>query len=92
MFGYLDFQPTTGFKFWRELERVLEEKFVQFPPKEIIQLLVSFLYIEKYPLNFTTKLFSPYFLDRVHTQPEADIFLSRQQLKLFDTGKIVINQ
>jgi hypothetical protein len=86
MFGELDFYPTTGFKFWRELEYVLEEKFTQFRPKQIIDLLVSFLYIEKYPLNFTNKLFNPYFLDRLHAQPEVDVFYSRQQLKLFDAG------
>merc|ERR1719457_431182 len=86
VFGELDFHPTSGFKFWKELEYVLEEKFVQFKPNEIIQLLISFLYIEKYPLNFTNKLFNPYFLDRIHSQPDIEVFRSRQQLKLFDTA------
>ena len=35
IFGCLDFHPTTGFKFWLELERVLQEKFVQFKPVEV---------------------------------------------------------
>ena len=35
IFGELDFYPTTGFKFWKELENVLEQKFVQFRPKEV---------------------------------------------------------
>jgi len=86
VFGHFDFYPTTGFKFWRELEHVLEEKFVQFRPVDVIQLLISFLNLEKYPLNFTNKLFNPYFLDRLHNQEEKDIFTSRQQLKLLDTG------
>jgi len=86
LFGELDFHPTTGFKFWRDLEQAIDKHFVQFKPIEVIELLLSFLYIEKYPLNFTTKLFNPYFLDRLHTQQAHDVFLSRQQLKLFDAG------
>jgi len=86
IFGELDFHPTTGFKFWRELEHLLEEKFIQFKPVEVIELLVSFLYIEKFPLNFTNKLFNPYFLDRLHSQTQNDILKSRMQLKLFDAG------
>jgi len=86
LFGCLDFHPTTGFKFWRELERVLQEKFVQFKPVEMIELLNSFLYIEKFPLNFSAKLFNPYFLDRLHSQQEHEVALSRQELKLFDAG------
>jgi len=52
----------------------------------VTDLLVSFLYIEKYPLNFTNKLFNPFFLERLHNQPEEDIAQSRQMLKLFDTS------
>eukprot|EP00088_Acartia_fossae_P006115 TRINITY_DN1279_c0_g1_i4.p1 TRINITY_DN1279_c0_g1~~TRINITY_DN1279_c0_g1_i4.p1 ORF type:complete len:716 (+),score=170.02 TRINITY_DN1279_c0_g1_i4:592-2739(+) len=86
IFGELDFYPTTGFKFWKELENVLEQKFIQFRPKEIIDLMVSFLYIQKYPLNFKNRLFNPNFLDRIHSQAGPDVIHSRQQLKLFDAG------
>lgn len=85
MFGELDFHPPNGFKYWDILEHVLEHKFVEFPPKDVINLLLSFVYIERYPLNFVRKLFNPYFMDRLHNQPEHDIFSSRMQLKLFDS-------
>lgn len=49
-------------------------------------MLVSFLYIEKFPINFTSKLFNPYFLDRLHSQPNDVVSVSRNQLKLFDTS------
>jgi hypothetical protein len=84
LFGELDFHPPNGFKFWDKLEHVLEHKFVEFPPKEIISLLLSFIYIEKFPLNFVRKIFNPYFMDQIHSQTEADITFSRSQLKLFD--------
>ena len=69
-FGQLDFHPPNGFKFWELLENYLEHNFVKFTPFDIINMLVSFLYIERYPLNFTNKLFNPYFLERLHNQPE----------------------
>ena len=52
------------------MENYLEHKFVKFSPLDMINMLVSFVYIERYPLNFTNKLFNPYFLDRLHAQPE----------------------
>lgn len=66
------------------MEDVLERRFVEFPPKEIIELLLSFIYIERYPLNFVRKIFNPYFMDRLHTQQEGDVMMSRAQLHLFD--------
>eukprot|EP00092_Neocalanus_flemingeri_P083580 GFUD01104916.1.p1 GENE.GFUD01104916.1~~GFUD01104916.1.p1 ORF type:complete len:670 (-),score=227.02 GFUD01104916.1:82-2091(-) len=85
IFGHLDFHPANGFKFWELLELVLDLKFSQFPPVDIINLLVSFIYIEKFPINFTNKLFNPFFLDRLHSQSEDLVAISRQQLKLYDT-------
>ena len=86
VFRNLDFHPPNGFKFWEKLESVLEHKFSQFRQKEMIDMLVSFLCIEKYPLNFTNMIFNPFFLDRLHAQDEEAICVSRQQLKLYDTG------
>ena len=86
IFGELDFHPPNGFKYWDILEHVLEHKFVEFPPKDIINLLLSFIYIERYPLNFVRKIFNPYFMDKLHNQKESDIFASRANLKLFDVA------
>ena len=87
VFGELNFHPPNGFKFFEILEHVLEHKFQQFPTKEIIDLLLSFIYIERYPLNFVRKIFNPYFMDRLHNQPDAaDVTYTRRQLHLFDTS------
>jgi len=86
IYGELDLHPPNGFKYWELLEYVLEHKFVEFPPKDIINLLLSFIYIERYPLNFVQKIFNPYFMDRLHNQQEADVFASRANLKLFDVS------
>ncbi len=85
IFGELDFHPPNGFKFWELVESVLERRFSDFPPKVAIDLLLSFVYIERYPLNFVRRLFNPHFLDRLHAQQdERDVAASRAQLKLFD--------
>ena len=86
VFGQLDFHPPNGFKYWELLEFYLDVKFNQFSPVDMINLLVSFIYIEKFPINFTSKLFNPFFLDRLHSQSNEIVSLSRQQLKLFDTA------
>jgi len=88
VFGELDYHPFNGFRFWDLLEHNLEMKFAEFPPKDIVKLLLSFVYIERYPLNFVRKLFNPYFLDRVHNQSESmeDVHLARHYLTLFDVA------
>lgn len=87
VFGELDFHPSAnGFEFWEHLERALMLKFSEFPPKDMIQLLLTFVYIERYPLNFVRKIFNPYFLDRLHNAPQDDIFASRAYLTLFDAA------
>jgi len=66
-FGVLDYQPPHALKFWEIVERLLSEKFVQFQPKDIIDSLLSCVYLQKFPLNFVNRIFSPYFLDLLHT-------------------------
>jgi len=65
-FGYLDYHPPNAFKFWELIEKQLEEKFIQFPPKEILEIFLACVYLQKFPFNFVDKVFSPYFLDRMH--------------------------
>ncbi|CAL8083400.1 unnamed protein product [Orchesella dallaii] len=90
-FGELDFQPTDGPKLWEIVENYLSEKFIQFPPKDVISLLLSFVYLMKYPVNFVDKTFSPYFLDRLHTSEPNFTHLQqhRSNLKLLDTAMTV---
>merc|ERR1719510_1445454 len=61
-------------------------KFSEFPPKDMIQLMLTFVYIERYPLNFVRKIFNPHFLDRLHNASQDDIFISRAFLTLFDAA------
>jgi hypothetical protein len=71
-FGHLDFQPPNGVRFWQIIEGFLNDKFIQFTPNDIISVLLSCVFLTKFPINFVDRIFSPYFLDRVHS-PQQDL-------------------
>ena len=68
IFGRLNYHPPNGFKFWDQLEVLLEEKFSEFPPNELVTLLLTFIYIERFPMNMVWKIFNPCFFDRMNAQ------------------------
>lgn len=83
--GQLNYHPSNGLTFWKTLESVLEEKFVQFRPEEAIDMLLNCVYLQKHPLNFVKKVFNPYFLDRLHSYKNKDtVSLARMKLQLLD--------
>lgn len=85
--GYLRYQPTNSLKFWQVLESSFEEKFIQFRPEDVIDMLVTCIYLEKYPLNFIRKVFNPYFLDRLHSCQNKELLTRmRAKLKILDTA------
>ena len=65
VFGNLNLHPSNAFKFWEKVEILTESKYQEFPPKDLISLLLSFVYIEKYPLLLMNKLLNPNFYDRM---------------------------
>ena len=75
VFGNLNIHPSNGFKFWDKLETILEQKFAEFPPKDLIHLMMSFIYIEKYPVNLAHKIFNPNFVDRIENGKEGELLL-----------------
>ncbi|XP_063221138.1 FAST kinase domain-containing protein 3, mitochondrial-like [Bacillus rossius redtenbacheri] len=85
--GLFDYHPSNAIQFWQTLENVLESKFVQFRPEDLIEVMLTCVYLEKYPVNFVKKIFNPYFLDRIHSQKDASaLHQMRVRLKLFDTA------
>ncbi|PNF40653.1 hypothetical protein B7P43_G05910 [Cryptotermes secundus] len=86
-FGTLNFPPSDSLKFWHVLESVLDEKFVQFRPDDALDVMLTCVYLGKFPLNFVQKIFNPYFLDRVHSYKDMNVLRQmRTKLKLFDTA------
>lgn len=86
-FGNLNFQPPNNDTFWKILEEELMDKFVQLYSEDALDIMLSFIFLEKYPLQFVTKIFNPYFLDRLHSLKDtSQIHLIRTKLKLLDTA------
>lgn len=86
-FGLLDYDPPNGWKFWQVLENSVHNKFVQFRPEDIVDIMLSCVYLEKYPINFVKKIFNPYFLDRLHTTRSGmPLQILRQNLVIFDVA------
>lgn len=86
-FGYLDYQPVNSVKFWETLDMYLDLNFTKIHPMEIIDIMFSYVCLERYPLMFVNRIFNPYFLDVLHarTRPER-LNRVRSLIKVFDTS------
>lgn len=60
--GYLP--PDTG-RLFRKVESVLHARFSQFQPRALLDLLYACALLQRYPLNFVSKVFSPYFMQQL---------------------------
>ncbi|NXL91096.1 FAKD3 protein, partial [Alectura lathami] len=85
-FGTLNYLPPSASSLFRKLEAVLQTRFSQFQPHTLLNLLHSCVLIQRYPVNFLAKIFSPYFLQQLQAQPPGlDRFVASQLTQLFLT-------
>ncbi|NWX46988.1 FAKD3 protein, partial [Steatornis caripensis] len=68
-FGTLNYLPPSASSLFRKLETVLHTHFSHFQPHTLLNLLHSCVLIQRYPVNFLPKIFSPYFLQQLQAQP-----------------------
>lgn len=86
-FGHLMFKPLNGVQFWKTLEEYLEEKFVNFKPNDFLDIMLSCVYQQKYPMNFVEKIFNPFFLDRLQVKEDFNANqIQRMKLQVLDTA------
>ncbi|KAK6642631.1 hypothetical protein RUM43_004133 [Polyplax serrata] len=86
-FGNLNFHPPNCESFWRVLEEELMDKLVHLYSEDVLDVMLSFVFLEKHPIKFITKIFNPYFLDRLHAMKDPQhIYIVRTKLKLLDTA------
>lgn len=64
-FGQLNYLPKDSSRFLLKTEEVLNERFSSFDPSHMAELLCSFAFVEKVPLNFVYKVLTPTFLSKV---------------------------
>ncbi|NWH64700.1 FAKD3 protein, partial [Geococcyx californianus] len=85
-FGTLNYLPPSAASLFRKLETVLHTRFSHFQPHTLLSLLHSCVLIQRYPVNFLPKIFSPYFLQRLQAQPPGlDGIVTSQLTQLFLT-------
>lgn len=51
---------------FKKLESILSTRFSQFQPRSLLEVLHACIHLERFPLNHLSRVFSPYFLQRLH--------------------------
>ncbi|XP_069469827.1 FAST kinase domain-containing protein 3, mitochondrial [Ambystoma mexicanum] len=67
-FGKLNYLPPSAASLFRKLENILSNRFAQFQPRTLLNLLHSCTLMERFPVNFVSKIFNPYFLQQLQSQ------------------------
>ncbi|NXQ97513.1 FAKD3 protein, partial [Sagittarius serpentarius] len=85
-FGTLNYLPPSASSLFRKLETVLHTRLTHFQPHTLLNLLHSCVLVQRYPVNFLPKIFSPYFLQQLQAQPPGlDRTVTSQLTQLFLT-------
>ena len=85
-FGLLDFHPDNEYAFWSAAEKIIDKKIVEFPPESILDVLLSCVYLQRYPMNFIPRVYSSHFIHRMHSQTQDLIEKCRSKMKLLDAS------
>lgn len=63
--GVLGYLPPDAGRLFQKVESVLHARFSQFQPRALLDLLYACTLLQRYPLNFVSKVFSPYFMQQL---------------------------
>lgn len=64
-FGQLNYRPPNASTFFAAVEDVISSKFKEFDAAALLELLASFVYIERFPVNFAGHIFTPHFVMQI---------------------------
>uniref|UniRef100_A0A669F532 RAP domain-containing protein n=1 Tax=Oreochromis niloticus TaxID=8128 RepID=A0A669F532_ORENI len=71
--GRLNYLPQCSSQMFKKLESILSERFSQFQPRSLVDVMHACIHLERFPLNYMTKVFSPHFLQRLQGTRRAFI-------------------
>lgn len=63
--GKLGYLPPNAAEVFRKVETILHSRFSHFQPRTLLNLLHSCTLVERFPVNFASKVFSSYFLQQL---------------------------
>ena len=64
-FGKLGYLPPNAGEVFRKVETILHTRFSHFQPRTLLNLLHACVLVERFPVNFVSKVFSSYFLQQL---------------------------
>ncbi|KAM4560998.1 FAST kinase domain-containing protein 3, mitochondrial-like isoform 2-T2 [Fundulus diaphanus] len=70
--GRLNYLPQCSGQMFKKLENVLTGRFSHFRPRALIDVLHACIHLERFPLNYTNKIFRPCFLQRLQEGEPVD--------------------
>lgn len=87
--GTLGYVPPNAAQFFRKVEALLHARFSQFQPRVLLKLLHACTLLQRFPLNFVSKVFSPYFLQQLQEKDSGtDRIVLAQLTQLYMTVKL----
>ncbi|XP_054621910.1 FAST kinase domain-containing protein 3, mitochondrial [Dunckerocampus dactyliophorus] len=88
-FGKLGYLPPNAGELFRKVEAILRTRFSQFQPRTLISLLHSCILVERFPVNFVSKVFSKFFLQQLQEEGSGiDRDVLAQLTQLYMTVKL----
>lgn len=87
-FGLLNVQPPDPTEFWKIFDEVISARFADLKLNDALDILLSCMYLEKYPVKYLDRVFSSYLINRLEIQREfaSSINCLKTKLKLFDAS------
>uniref|UniRef100_A0A4W6CLE0 FAST kinase domains 3 n=1 Tax=Lates calcarifer TaxID=8187 RepID=A0A4W6CLE0_LATCA len=90
-FGKLGYLPPNAGDLFRKVENILHTRFSHFQPRTLLNLLHSCTLVERFPVNFVSKVFSNFFLQQLQGKTSCtgmDRFILAQLTQLYMTMKL----
>lgn len=86
-FGLLNIQPPDPTEFWKKFDEVISARFADLKLNDVLDIFLSCMYLEKYPVKYLDRVFSSYLVNRLEIQRDAPIVNRlKTKLKLFDAS------
>ncbi|KAL6437047.1 hypothetical protein ACFW04_004983 [Cataglyphis niger] len=86
-FGLLNVQPPDSTEFWKMFDEVMTARFADLKLNDVLDIFLSCIYLERYPIKYLDRVFSSYLVNRLEIQKDAPIVNRlKTKLKLFDAS------
>ncbi|XP_062297794.1 FAST kinase domain-containing protein 3, mitochondrial [Scomber scombrus] len=88
-FGKLGYVPPNAGDLFRKVESILRTRFSHFQPRMLLNLLHACILVERFPVNFVSKVFSSFFLQQLEDGgTKIDRVVLAQLTQLYMTLKL----